>query len=138
MTLKAAVVCGLSALALGALVSLMGGPSTIIGGGVALKDDERVTAKAVGAQPIAPRAVREVSGYSRVRDPSGARLARSEPDTGVEDPAEITLRASQEPMLEELALQEAIVSSDPEEDTDDPQMITLRASLEPVLEQAVR
>ena len=41
-------------------------------------------------------------------------------------------------MLEELALQESIVSSDPEEDTDDPQMITLRASLEPVLEQAVR
>lgn len=136
MTLKAAVVCGLSALALGALVSLMGGPSTIIGGGVALKDDERVTAKAVGAQPIAPRAVLEVSGYSGVRDPSGARLTPREPDT--EDPAEITLRASQEPMLEELALQESIVSSDPEEDTDDPQMITLRASLEPVLEQAVR
>jgi hypothetical protein len=127
------LVCALAGVG---LASLMGGLSATIDGEVALQTSDRVTAKAGTAQGIATRAAREMSGRFEVREPTDARLARSEPDTDLEDPAEVTLRASLEPVIGELAREEAMVSPDPE-DTDDPEEITRRASLESVLEQRV-
>ena len=134
MSRKACVlVCALAGVG---LASLMGGLSATIDGEVARQTGDPVTAKAGTAQGIATRAAREMSRPFEVRDPTDARLARSEPDTGLEDPAEVTLRASHEPVIAELALEETMVSPDPE-GTDDPEEITRRASLESVLEQRV-
>jgi hypothetical protein len=98
VNLKAGVI--LCALAAAALAGFMGGRSTI--SNAALPGSGGVTAKAVGAQGIATRALHNVSAHSSVRAPSDARLVRSASacDTDLEDPEEITRRASLEPVLD--------------------------------------
>src|SRR5688572_29620838 len=125
------VVCVLAGVG---LAIVMGGLPTITGGDVALKDSDRVTAKAASAQGIATRAARALSGPPEAQDLRDARLTRSEPDTGLKDSEEVTLRASLEPVIEELALEESVMSPHSEE-PDDPEEITRQASLEPRLEE---
>jgi hypothetical protein len=70
----------------------------------------------------------------RAQGQGGDIAVKTAPETELDDPEEITRRASLEPILEELTPPEPLTAQEFDELTD-PEEITRRASLEPALEE---
>jgi len=126
----AALVCVLTAVG---LAGVLGGLFRHAGGDV---PGEHVIGKAVITHRITAGAAGEASGHSALPAPINAEVAPSEPDPGLLDADEVTLRATLEPAIADFAVQETTVSPDVES-AEDPEEITRLATLEPALELPV-